>query len=159
MQRTPGKMTGGKSPVGAKDACGKGSAVTARVPRRTDPFGEDRLGNLKLTKTGLAERNAIVFGETKKSGTPIVVTLGGGYPVSIDDIVDIHTLTLTLMCRIMVTLHPLHRRSQFEQDRFVCYHYCMGYAVTIVWRLTGGNCLAIGLEDGRVAAREFSPAF
>lgn len=65
-----------------------------------DPFEEDQLGDLKLTKAGLAERDAIVFREVSRIDRPVVVTLGGGYPPRTEDVVDIHAATLRLMNEI-----------------------------------------------------------
>lgn len=44
-----------------------------------DPLKEDRLGRLVLSHEGLAERDWIVMSEAKARGTPVVLTLGGGY--------------------------------------------------------------------------------
>ncbi len=59
-----------------------------------DPFERDRLGGLKLTKPGLRRRDELVFGEARKRGIPVVVTLGGGYAEEIEDVVDIHVATV-----------------------------------------------------------------
>lgn len=62
-----------------------------------DPFEEDQLGALKLTKQGLAERDRFVFQCAKDTGTPIVVTLGGGYARLEQDVVDIHCRTAQIL--------------------------------------------------------------
>jgi acetoin utilization deacetylase AcuC-like enzyme len=62
-----------------------------------DPYEHDRLGQLKLTKRGLAERDAIVIGESRRRGLPIVVTLGGGYAEREEDVVEIHSATLSAL--------------------------------------------------------------
>lgn len=62
-----------------------------------DPFERDRLGGLKLTKPGLAERDRIVVAAARQSGTPIVMTLAGGYAVDVQDTVDIHVNTVEAM--------------------------------------------------------------
>ncbi len=62
-----------------------------------DPFEEDKLGLLKLTIGGLAERDRIVYRECRKRGIPVAVTLGGGYARRIEDVVTIHHNTLKLL--------------------------------------------------------------
>ena len=44
-----------------------------------DPFCEDQLGGLMLTKKGLKERDKRVFEEARKRGVPVATTLAGGY--------------------------------------------------------------------------------
>ena len=58
-----------------------------------DPFEEDRLGNLGLTKRGLAQRDELVLASCAGRGVPCAVTLGGGYAVDPLDTVDIHVAT------------------------------------------------------------------
>jgi len=55
-----------------------------------DPFVDDRLGRLALSKAGLAERDAAVARRCHDAGVPVVVVMAGGYAPSVDDIVDIH---------------------------------------------------------------------
>jgi acetoin utilization deacetylase AcuC-like enzyme len=62
-----------------------------------DPFERDRLGGLKLTKAGLAERDRIVVAAAHKAGVPLVMTLAGGYAVDVQDTVDVHTATVEAM--------------------------------------------------------------
>ena len=64
-----------------------------------DPFERDRLGGLKLTKPGLAERDRLVVAAARQSATPIVMTLAGGYAVDVQDTVDIHTATIDAMLK------------------------------------------------------------
>ncbi len=61
-----------------------------------DPFEGDRLGKLKVTKHGLAERDKIVFDLCKEAGLPVAIAMGGGYAPNIEDIVDIHLQTIRL---------------------------------------------------------------
>jgi acetoin utilization deacetylase AcuC-like enzyme len=58
-----------------------------------DPFKDDQLGNLMLTKEGLSERDRIVIGEAVKRGIPVAITLGGGYARKVDYTVEIHVNT------------------------------------------------------------------
>jgi len=61
-----------------------------------DPYQEDRLGRLSLSKAGLAARDALVFEACDRYGVPVVVSMGGGYAPNIDDIVQIHLNTLLI---------------------------------------------------------------
>ena len=44
----------------------------------------DRLGKLKMTREGLRTRNSLIYTAVKRRGIPMVVTMGGGYPKSLD---------------------------------------------------------------------------
>lgn len=61
-----------------------------------DPFHDDRLGRLNLSKAGLRERDLLVFSTMKRAGVPVAVTMAGGYARLIEDTVDIHFETLRL---------------------------------------------------------------
>lgn len=55
-----------------------------------DPYKEDKLGNLMLTKEGLIERDKKVAEFCKENNIPVAITLGGGYSRNLNDLVDIH---------------------------------------------------------------------
>jgi acetoin utilization deacetylase AcuC-like enzyme len=59
-----------------------------------DPYCEDQLGGLMLTKKGLAERDRRVFLEVRRRGIPVVTTLAGGYAQKVEDTVRIHMNTI-----------------------------------------------------------------
>lgn len=59
-----------------------------------DPFYEDRLGRLALTKQGLLARDQMVFSRFLPLGIPMAVTMSGGYAKKVEDIVEIHFETL-----------------------------------------------------------------
>ena len=59
-----------------------------------DPYCEDQLGGLMLTKKGLAERDRRVFLEARRRGIPVVTTLAGGYARKVEDTVRIHVNTI-----------------------------------------------------------------
>jgi len=59
-----------------------------------DPFCEDQLGGLMLTKSGLKERDKRVFEEARKRGVPVATTLAGGYARQVEDTVRIHVNTI-----------------------------------------------------------------
>lgn len=59
-----------------------------------DPYVNDRLGRLGLTKQGLKRRDETVLRFARDEGIPIVTTLSGGYAENIADTVDIHCNTI-----------------------------------------------------------------
>lgn len=59
-----------------------------------DPYEGDRLGRLKLTKTGLAKRDRFVIEFARDNAIPVAVTMAGGYAHNVADIVDIHFNTV-----------------------------------------------------------------
>jgi len=61
-----------------------------------DPFVDDTLGRLALSKAGLAQRDRWVFDRCRAAGLPIAATMSGGYARSVEDTVDIHFQTVRL---------------------------------------------------------------
>jgi acetoin utilization deacetylase AcuC-like enzyme len=59
-----------------------------------DPYREDHLGGLWLSIGGLRRRDDLVFGEAKRRGIPVAVTLAGGYARDTADTVRIHMNTV-----------------------------------------------------------------
>lgn len=59
-----------------------------------DPFCEDQLGGLSLTKKGLFERDRRVFAEARRRSVPVMTTLAGGYARRVEDTVQIHVNTI-----------------------------------------------------------------
>jgi acetoin utilization deacetylase AcuC-like enzyme len=59
-----------------------------------DPYCEDQLGGLSLTKKGLMERDRRVFDEARRRNIPVATTLAGGYARNVDDTVRIHVNTI-----------------------------------------------------------------
>jgi acetoin utilization deacetylase AcuC-like enzyme len=55
-----------------------------------DPYCEDQLGGLSLTKEGLKRRDRSVFEEARRRGVPVATTLAGGYARRVEDTVRIH---------------------------------------------------------------------
>jgi len=64
-----------------------------------DPHEGDRLGRLRLTMAGLAQRDALVFDAALTRGLPIAVAMAGGYGNQIEDTVAVHLQTVTLAAR------------------------------------------------------------
>jgi acetoin utilization deacetylase AcuC-like enzyme len=59
-----------------------------------DPYVDDRLGRLGLSKAGLLSRDQRVFGYADDRGVPVAVAMAGGYARHISDTVDIHLGTV-----------------------------------------------------------------
>ncbi len=59
-----------------------------------DPFEDDKLGRLCVTKEGLAQRDRMVLEGCRERGIPVAVTMAGGYAKRVEDTVDIHFQTL-----------------------------------------------------------------
>ena len=61
-----------------------------------DPFCDDRLGRLALTKAGLLARDLQVLEFVRGLGVPMAIAMAGGYGRTIQDTVDIHFQTVNL---------------------------------------------------------------
>jgi acetoin utilization deacetylase AcuC-like enzyme len=59
-----------------------------------DPYCEDQLGGLSLTKEGLKRRDRLVFQEARRRRIPVATTLAGGYARRVEDTVRIHVNTI-----------------------------------------------------------------
>ncbi len=59
-----------------------------------DPYENDRLGRLKVSKAGLAERDRLVFDTCRALRLPVAVTMAGGYAKEVEDTVSIHWATV-----------------------------------------------------------------
>jgi acetoin utilization deacetylase AcuC-like enzyme len=59
-----------------------------------DPYEDDQLGGLSLTKGGLRQRDRMVLQAARHAGVPAVVLLAGGYARRLADTVDIHFATV-----------------------------------------------------------------
>lgn len=65
-----------------------------------DPFQEDVLGSLRLTKDGLRCRDDHVLQACRDRGLPVAVVIGGGYAARLEDTVDLHFNTAAALCEI-----------------------------------------------------------
>jgi acetoin utilization deacetylase AcuC-like enzyme len=59
-----------------------------------DPYEDDQLGGLRLTKAGLRERDRMVLDAVRAAAAPLVIVLAGGYARRVDDTVAIHVATI-----------------------------------------------------------------
>jgi acetoin utilization deacetylase AcuC-like enzyme len=83
----------GKLDEGLQAVAGHKPEVVAYVAG-ADPFKEDQLGGLSLTKEGLRRRDRMVFDACRNAAAPVFVTLAGGYARRVEDTVDIHAATI-----------------------------------------------------------------
>jgi acetoin utilization deacetylase AcuC-like enzyme len=76
------------------------SAVMAHAPQcvfylaGADPYEDDQLGGLRLSKDGLRQRDRLVIDTVRSAGIPLVITLAGGYARRVEDTVAIHAATV-----------------------------------------------------------------
>jgi acetoin utilization deacetylase AcuC-like enzyme len=81
-----------------------------------DPYCEDQLGGLSLTKQGLMLRDRKVFEESRKRGIPVATTLAGGYARRVEDTVRIHVNTI-LAAREVAAVFPSASAARNCQTR------------------------------------------
>jgi acetoin utilization deacetylase AcuC-like enzyme len=65
-----------------------------------DPYEDDQLGGLRLTRDGLRQRDCLVFDATRSANLPLVVALAGGYARRVEDTVVIHVATIEHALRL-----------------------------------------------------------
>jgi acetoin utilization deacetylase AcuC-like enzyme len=75
---------------GLDNALDRSGAQLAIYLAGADPFEDDRLGRLSISKDGLAERDRLVLESCRKRRIPVAVTMAGGYAREVEDTVDIH---------------------------------------------------------------------
>jgi len=66
-----------------------------------DPYREDQLGGLALTRDGLRRRDEIVLAALHRTDVAAAVTLAGGYALDFDDTVEIHCQTVRSAAAIL----------------------------------------------------------
>lgn len=59
-----------------------------------DPYRDDQLGGLRLSRDGLRRRDRLVLTETRRRDAPVAVVLAGGYAFRLEDTVGIHVATI-----------------------------------------------------------------
>ena len=59
-----------------------------------DPYAEDQLGGLRLSKSGLKARDKGVFFAARSRAIPVATTLAGGYARRVEDTVRVHANTI-----------------------------------------------------------------
>ncbi|MDX1665233.1 MAG: histone deacetylase [Candidatus Promineifilaceae bacterium] len=81
---------------GLRSALERARADVAIYLAGADPYQEDRLGRLALSKKGLLARDALVLNGCRAIGLPVAVVMAGGYARDVRDTVDIHFGTVRL---------------------------------------------------------------
>jgi acetoin utilization deacetylase AcuC-like enzyme len=69
-----------------------------------DPYEDDQLGGLRLTREGLRRRDRMVIDAVCSAGSPLVITLAGGYARRVEDTVAIHATTIGEAARAAATM-------------------------------------------------------
>ena len=82
-----------------------------------DPFEDDKLGRLCVTKEGLAERDRMVLEGCRERSIPVAVTMAGGYAKNVEDTVDIHFQTIEKAASMLVSERGAARRGCEGQRR------------------------------------------
>ena len=82
---------------GLNVALARFSADLAVYLAGADPFREDSLGRLSLTKSGLLARDRLVLDHCARVAMPVAVAMAGGYARSLEDTVDIHFNTVSMV--------------------------------------------------------------
>ena len=65
-----------------------------------DPYVDDRLGRLAISRQGLARRDRLVLGTLRSLGIPVAVTMAGGYARDVRDTVEIHFQTVAIAAEL-----------------------------------------------------------
>lgn len=86
--------------VGVGQALMRANADLAIYLAGADPYKDDHLGRLALTKEGLVSRDRIVLEACQLRGLPVAVVMSGGYARRIEDVVDIHFNTIRVALQI-----------------------------------------------------------
>jgi acetoin utilization deacetylase AcuC-like enzyme len=66
-----------------------------------DPFADDRLGRLAVSKRGLEARDRQVLARCRDEGVPVAVVMGGAYARRVEDAVEIHFGTLRAAAEVL----------------------------------------------------------
>ncbi len=66
-----------------------------------DPYIEDQLGGLALTREGLRRRDAMVLDAARQARVPVAIVLAGGYALRAQDTLDIHCETVRVARRAL----------------------------------------------------------
>src|SRR3712207_1700172 len=79
---------------GLEEALEASRAELAIYLAGADPYEDDRLGRLCVSKEGLAERDRLVLATCRERNIPVAVTMAGGYARKVEDTVEIHFRSL-----------------------------------------------------------------
>jgi acetoin utilization deacetylase AcuC-like enzyme len=76
--------------AGLEEALERSRADLAIFLAGADPYEDDRLGRLCVSREGLAERDRLVLESCRSRGIPAAITMAGGYARKVEDTVEIH---------------------------------------------------------------------
>jgi acetoin utilization deacetylase AcuC-like enzyme len=76
-----------------------------------DPFCEDQLGGLRLTKSGLKSRDEGVFQLARSRNIPVATTLAGGYARRVEDTIRIHANTILAASEVATEFYDRSRSA------------------------------------------------
>jgi acetoin utilization deacetylase AcuC-like enzyme len=79
---------------GTRRAIAYANADLAIYLAGADPYERDRLGRMKISMAGLAERDRIVLSLCRDAGLPVAIVMGGGYAPDVEEIAAIHLTTI-----------------------------------------------------------------
>lgn len=83
--------------TGAREALSMAKADLVIYLAGADPYKDDLLGRLALSKAGLAERDRLVLRLCQEAGLPMATLMAGGYAQRVMDTVSIHLQTVQIM--------------------------------------------------------------
>jgi acetoin utilization deacetylase AcuC-like enzyme len=85
---------------GVAEAIERSGAELAFYLAGADPFAGDRLGRMRVSREGLAARDALVFEACQGAGLPVAVCMAGGYGRDIRETVAIQAATVRAAARL-----------------------------------------------------------
>lgn len=86
--------------AGARSALTMSEADLAIYLAGADPYEEDLLGRLALSKAGLAERDRLVLKLCREASLPVATLMAGGYARRVTDTVSIHLQTVRIIAEM-----------------------------------------------------------
>jgi acetoin utilization deacetylase AcuC-like enzyme len=92
---------------GLSDSLGRFTPELLFYVAGADPYAEDQLGGLKISRAGLAQRDRLVIAAARDRRIPVCITLAGGYAVRVEDTVEIHVTTIRAAQELLEASSPL----------------------------------------------------
>jgi acetoin utilization deacetylase AcuC-like enzyme len=88
---------------GLAQALARAEADVALYLAGADPYEDDALGHLALTKAGLARRDRLVLETCRAEGLAVAVLMAGGYGRKVEDTAEIHLQTVRIAAEMAPT--------------------------------------------------------
>ena len=86
--------------AGLREVFDRGRPDLAVMLAGADPFHDDTLGRLALSREGLAERDRLVLAACHRRCVPVAVTMAGGYARDVADTVALHLQTVRIAAEV-----------------------------------------------------------